>query len=303
MAMALLDAGFPPNRFRIDAVDISARALARARARRYGKNSFRGSELEFRDRHFEPTAHGSSGLMRCVAPAVHFQQGNLFDADSCRARQVYDVDLLPQRADLLRPRHAGSARSTCCAPADGGRTAVRRPVRDQPAARVTASSRHELPLAFAFRKAAAVRRGEAPLARQPARAPRRCPGNRAPAAIVSRPGRSSRRHRAPAPRPSLDRGPRARRPGPARPKPSGICESICAITARRRRRCICSASSATPTGNPPTAADCYRKALYLDPDHARRSSTSPCCWRSKAIGRAQGCCTSARAGSIEAGTK
>src|SRR5882757_9223554 len=58
MAMALLDAGFPANRSHIDAVDISARALAHARRAVYGRNSFRGDRLDFRERYFEATAQG-----------------------------------------------------------------------------------------------------------------------------------------------------------------------------------------------------------------------------------------------------
>src|SRR6266852_1112454 len=44
MAMALLDAGVPAHRFQVDAVDISARVLAYAGRRMYGKNSFRGQD-------------------------------------------------------------------------------------------------------------------------------------------------------------------------------------------------------------------------------------------------------------------
>ena len=50
MAMALLQAGLAPRNFKIDAVDISARALAEATRANYAKNSFRGSEREFRAR-------------------------------------------------------------------------------------------------------------------------------------------------------------------------------------------------------------------------------------------------------------
>ena len=56
--MALLDAGVPTDRFQIDAVDISARALARAGRAVYGKNSFRGKDLAFRDRYFQPSEEG-----------------------------------------------------------------------------------------------------------------------------------------------------------------------------------------------------------------------------------------------------
>ena len=47
-AMALLDAGWPAERFRVDALDISAHALAAARRGVYGRNSFRGGGLDFR---------------------------------------------------------------------------------------------------------------------------------------------------------------------------------------------------------------------------------------------------------------
>ncbi len=58
LAMALLDANAPPDRFMINAVDVSANALARAKKGVYGKNSFRGKELAFRDRHFHHTQDG-----------------------------------------------------------------------------------------------------------------------------------------------------------------------------------------------------------------------------------------------------
>ena len=58
MAIALLDAPIPAERFRIDAVDISTRVLRQAGLGVYGRNSFRGQALEFRDRHFDQTAPG-----------------------------------------------------------------------------------------------------------------------------------------------------------------------------------------------------------------------------------------------------
>lgn len=92
MAMALFDAGFPANRFAIDAIDISARALARAQRGLYGKNSFRGKELGFRDRHFEPTAHGHR-LAESVRRRIHFQQGNVFAAGFLPGAELYDIIL------------------------------------------------------------------------------------------------------------------------------------------------------------------------------------------------------------------
>ena len=90
MAMALLDSGFPATRFHIDGIDISARALAHAKRAVYGRNSFRGQELAFRDRHFKATSHGYH-VAEAVRRQVTLQQGNLFDADFLPGSEIYDV--------------------------------------------------------------------------------------------------------------------------------------------------------------------------------------------------------------------
>src|SRR6266404_5264189 len=90
MAMALFDAGLPGSRFHIDAVDISARALAQARRALYGRNSFRGRNLRFRDRYFQPAAHGHH-LAEAVRKQVHLRRANLLDRDPQSDRQLYDI--------------------------------------------------------------------------------------------------------------------------------------------------------------------------------------------------------------------
>src|SRR6185295_15015300 len=90
MVMSLFDAGIPADAFRVDAVDISTRVIAQAGRGVYGKNSFRGKELAFRDRHFEPMVHGYR-LNEAVRTPVHFQQGNLFAADFLPGAEIYDV--------------------------------------------------------------------------------------------------------------------------------------------------------------------------------------------------------------------
>lgn len=89
-AMALFDAGFPAERFRIDALDISSRALAHARRAVFGRNSFRGGELDFRERHFTPAGAGWQ-LGEAVCKQVEFRQGNLLDADLQPGAETYDV--------------------------------------------------------------------------------------------------------------------------------------------------------------------------------------------------------------------
>jgi chemotaxis protein methyltransferase WspC len=90
MAMTLLDVGIPAGRFAIDAIDISAAALGKAGRAVYGRNSFRSSELGFRDRHFEHTAQGYR-LAEAVRQHVHFQQGNVLAPGFLPGVEVYDV--------------------------------------------------------------------------------------------------------------------------------------------------------------------------------------------------------------------
>lgn len=90
MAMALLDMGFPPSRFQIDAVDISVRVLTHAKRAVYGKNSFRGDHLDFRDRYFEATAHGHR-LNDAVRRQVHFHHANLFEPNFLPGVEIYDI--------------------------------------------------------------------------------------------------------------------------------------------------------------------------------------------------------------------
>lgn len=90
MAMALLEAGFQASRFRIDAVDISEKALGLARCAEYGKNAFRGKDLAFRDRHFTPTRAGWQ-LNDAVRAQVVFQQGNLFSPKFLPGAEIHDV--------------------------------------------------------------------------------------------------------------------------------------------------------------------------------------------------------------------
>ncbi|KXU94284.1 chemotaxis protein CheR [Caballeronia megalochromosomata] len=81
VAMALIEAGIPAERFSIDAIDVSERALAIARRAHYGRNAFRGRSLDFRDRHFR-AADGGWQLDPAVAQSVRFSQVNLLQLDT-----------------------------------------------------------------------------------------------------------------------------------------------------------------------------------------------------------------------------
>jgi chemotaxis protein methyltransferase WspC len=91
LAMALLDLGIPGDRFRIDAVDISERALALAEAGVYGRNAFRGKELGFRERYF--TQAQGYRIVDAARVPVRFRQGNLLSPASLPAGTSYDIIL------------------------------------------------------------------------------------------------------------------------------------------------------------------------------------------------------------------
>ena len=79
-AMAMLDAGISPERFSIDAIDISGQALDIARHAHYGSNAFRTRGLGFRERFFVP-AGDQWRLLPAVTERVRFRQANLLTLD------------------------------------------------------------------------------------------------------------------------------------------------------------------------------------------------------------------------------
>lgn len=89
MVMALLDAGLPESLFQIDAVDISALSLERARQGVYGGYSFRGKDIAFRDRYFEPVEHGYL-IAETVRRQVRFLHGNLLNPQFMLEMSAYD---------------------------------------------------------------------------------------------------------------------------------------------------------------------------------------------------------------------
>jgi chemotaxis protein methyltransferase WspC len=77
MAMALLDAGMAPGDFVLDAVDISAACVARAKQGRYGRNAFRSRELGFRERYFTALDADTYQVNEQVRQCVRFRRANL----------------------------------------------------------------------------------------------------------------------------------------------------------------------------------------------------------------------------------
>ncbi|MCP2023140.1 CheR family methyltransferase [Pseudomonas laurylsulfatiphila] len=78
IAMALLDAGLKPHQFKVDGMDVSPLSVDKARRALYGKNSFRGDDIAFRERHFIAVGDGYR-LDPRVQEQVRLQVGNLLD--------------------------------------------------------------------------------------------------------------------------------------------------------------------------------------------------------------------------------
>ena len=91
IAMVLLDAGIPADRFMIDAFDISPVCVARAKSGEYGRNAFRSQDLAFRDRHFTSVSDEAWRINDAVRKQVRFHQGNVLEMAMGRRTGFYDV--------------------------------------------------------------------------------------------------------------------------------------------------------------------------------------------------------------------
>lgn len=90
IAITLFEAGLRPDYFRIDALDISAVALEKARRGIYEKGSFRNPEPELRARYFQ--SEGSRfHLIESIRNSVCFQSCNLLRSDPAITLPEYEV--------------------------------------------------------------------------------------------------------------------------------------------------------------------------------------------------------------------
>lgn len=79
IAMTLLDAGYLPDQFQIDAVDVSEKSLAIARAGRYTPAQFRGRNLDTIQRYFHEPQADRLEIIPKVRDTVHFAQASILD--------------------------------------------------------------------------------------------------------------------------------------------------------------------------------------------------------------------------------
>lgn len=263
LAMTLLDAGIPPERFHIDGVDVSDRVLAHARAGIYGRNSFRGRDLAFRDRHFI-SKHGGWAIAPAVRKLVHFHRGNLldetavpsgciYDAIFCRNLLIYFDVATQKRAISELNRHLSPQGLLCVGPAETGVLAA------------TDYTHTRISLAFAFRKGKAATTPK-PVAPSPTKKRLTPP----PALAKPRPTRKI----ASPPAPSTPATPLPDLSEALRLADEGQLERVAAICHDYLRLAGASAQAYYLLGlvndtakREEEAAAHYRRALYLDPQH------------------------------------
>ena len=276
LAMALLASDAEPGRFRIDAADISGRSLVRAEQALYGRNSFRGRDLLFRDRFFQRRGEDyllSPDVRRCV----RFRQGNLLAEDFFSEAEPYDAVFCRNLLiyfDRTTQRRALKKVSALLAP--GGYLFVG--PAEQPLVAGAGFVPLGLPMTYACRKPGGDGTPEIPAPIFPAvHLPRPHRGVAAPENL------NARKPGWPEPPP----GPARNRPqgSPAEPRGAelldharrladwGRLKEAQALCGEHLRHCRDSAHAYYLLGvigdalGEASAADCYRRALYLDPNH------------------------------------
>jgi chemotaxis protein methyltransferase WspC len=91
IAIALAAAGLPPQTFHIDAIDLSERALATARAGLYAARALRGQRLHPAwSGYLRACPDGRLAVADELRGSVHFARGNLVDARRALAGRRYD---------------------------------------------------------------------------------------------------------------------------------------------------------------------------------------------------------------------
>jgi chemotaxis protein methyltransferase WspC len=248
LAMLLAHAGIEPEHCRIDAFDLSRAAIARARAGRFTRNAFRGGDQGLRARFF--TEDGDEQVIGAAPRAyVAFVQANLFDVAPA-VTGTYDLVFCRNLLiyfDLATQQRA-AARLAALLADDG------------------------LLLAGYAEAPALCRAGFAPRTPHDTFALRKH-GRRA-ADVLGAP-----------PRPAARPAPRASAPPPP-PPPRDLlaeakahadagrlahaedaCRALLAVRADDAEAWFLLGLTAECTGRPQGAQDCWRRCVYLDPDH------------------------------------
>jgi chemotaxis protein methyltransferase WspC len=264
IAMRLLEAGLPPDRFTVRAGDISPVSLAAARRGVFSRNSFRTGFDEARfGNFFEPLGDGRRKVTDRIRQLVEFQTINLADRSAtfppsdvifCRNALIYFAD--DTRRDVLV--------RLCAALADDGILFLG-PV-EPPVALECGFATAGIPMAFACVKA-----GSRPAPSVPVQRPLRKVSRQVDRVDRAKPKpRPARAPAAPSPPPTADSLESARALADAgeEAKAADMLERLGASLAPTPELFCLRGVVSDALGRSDLAEASYRKALYLDPDHA-----------------------------------
>ncbi|MBU0728906.1 MAG: hypothetical protein KKE17_02210 [Proteobacteria bacterium] len=112
IAMTLLHGGWPENRFHIDALDISSRALSHAKEAEYNDYSFREKDFNYCYNYFTKTDDDKYKLKERVRKKVSFFQGNLLNPNFTGSLGLYDIIFCRNLLIYLDPRSQHKAIKT-----------------------------------------------------------------------------------------------------------------------------------------------------------------------------------------------
>ena len=90
IAMSLLGSNWPPEKFTVHAVDISQRAITKAKQGIYSEHSFRGTDLAYRSQYFQKNSTHYV-LKKPVREKVHFHTGNILNDAFMKGLGIFDV--------------------------------------------------------------------------------------------------------------------------------------------------------------------------------------------------------------------
>ena len=268
IAMTLLDAGLPLERFQVDATDISAHVLNIAKVGMFGTNSFRGSALEFRNRYFQKIDTGFQVSDR-VRQSVKFEQGNIleecfrvgsepYDFIFCRNLLIYFYTEAQDQALKSLRQHLTPGGILFVGPAETG-----------PLTQLGLSP-VKLPMAFAFRKRESIALHPLPKQKQrkvrsPAKAHRTAVDCKPELAILTKAIPEKTGHQNSMVRDLAfaellaDKG--------QLEEAAQICEISLREQGPSARAFHLLGLIRDCTGDQHQASEFYRKALYLEPDH------------------------------------
>ncbi len=276
IAMTLLGCGLAPGQFRIDAFDISTRAVALAKRAHYGANSFRGDDLQFRDTYFE-WVPPSWRLNDVVRTDVHFQQGNLLDPSFLPGADIYDVifcrNVLIYFDQETQDRAMRVLRRLL---KDTGTLFVGSAETGLALSHGFASTR--MPLAFAFRKSRAAKSRPAPSSQANQKPPglshKKVPTvpitakSPAPSATAATSKPAAPARAADTSSSLLDLAEAARLADLGRLEDAGkVCAAHVRAHGTSAQACYLLGLIRNAAGAPTDAVQHFRKALYLDPNH------------------------------------